>query len=446
MAELTLIASDYEGPRRWRWVLEAGDRLLASHDVRMDDKDWQFGGFSDLHGYLRLHAAPDRRLEHEAEILAQIGSWAGETVFGGISTALLTMAETGPVTVSVVVPAGARRIAYLPLQLAHAGGKPLAVQGITLVMRTSQAAAAKNKAGIGARLRVLALFSMPDGRQPLNLRRERVALTRLIEEIVHASGRAVDLRVLQYGVTRVRLHEVLAETEGWDLVHVSGHGHPGELLLETEEGTQDQVTARQLADLLHAASKRLTLVTVSACSSAALTAEQTLRLLNIPVPGAVEESLTVQEAGWLPEEALADDLARRLDCALLAMRYPVVDEFAASLAERVYKLIIGQGHLLPTALGTALSELAADVPTPWCPALSIATPVLFGDRAVDLKFAAPPRTGQVCGPPGAAKLAGFPGSSGQVRGPRGPDGSREHGTRSPQRHLGSTAARYAGRW
>ena len=408
MAELTLIASDYEGPRRWRWVLEAGDRLLASHDVRMDDKDWQFGGFSDLHGYLRLHAAPDRRLEHEAEILAQIGSWAGETVFGGISTALLTMAETGPVTVSVVVPAGARRIAYLPLQLAHAGGKPLAVQGITLVMRTSQAAAAKNKAGIGARLRVLALFSMPDGRQPLNLRRERVALTRLIEEIVHASGRAVDLRVLQYGVTRVRLHEVLAETEGWDLVHVSGHGHPGELLLETEEGTQDQVTARQLADLLHAASKRLTLVTVSACSSAALTAEQTLRLLNIPVPGAVEESLTVQEAGWLPEEALADDLARRLDCALLAMRYPVVDEFAASLAERVYKLIIGQGHLLPTALGTALSELAADVPTPWCPALSIATPVLFGDRAVDLKFAAPPRTGQVCGPPGAAKLAGFP--------------------------------------
>jgi tetratricopeptide (TPR) repeat protein len=411
VAELTLIASDYESPGWWRWVLEAGDQILASHDVRITDRDWQFGAFSDLYGYLRLHAAPDRRLEHEAEILAQVGSWAGETVFGGIRTALLAAAEAGPVTVSVVVPAkpsGARRIAYLPLQLAHAGGKPLAVQGVTLVMRTSRAAAAEDKAGIGARLRVLALFSMPDGRQPLNLRRERVALTRLIEEIVHVSGRAVDLRVLQYGVTRVRLGEVLAETEGWDLVHVSGHGQPGELLLETEEGAQDQVTARQLADLLHAASKRLKLVTVSACSSAALTAEQALRLLNIPVPGAVEESLTGQEAGWLPEEALAGDLARRLDCALLAMRYPVVDEFAANLAERVYELIIGQGHLLPEALGTALSELATDVPTPWCPALSTATPVLFGDRVVDLELAAPPRTGQGSGPPRAFKLASFP--------------------------------------
>ena len=280
MAELTLIASDYESPRRWRWVLEAGEHILASHDVRIDDRDWQFGAFSDLHGYLRLHAAPDRRLDHEAEILAQVGSWAGETILGGIRTALLTAAEAGPVTISVIVPAEppeARRIAYLPLQLAHAGGEPLAVQGVTLVMRTSRAADAKAKAGIGARLRVLALFSMPDGRQPLNLRRERVALTRLIDEIGHASGRAVDLRVLQYGVTRVRLDEVLAETEGWDLVHVSGHGQPGELLLETEEGTQDQVTARQLADLLNAASNRLKLVTVSACSSAALTARDTAK-------------------------------------------------------------------------------------------------------------------------------------------------------------------------
>ena len=145
------------------------------------------------------------------------------------------------------------------------------------------------------------------------------------------------------------------------------------------------------------------------CRVPALTAEQTLRLLNIPVPGAVDESLTPREASWSPEEALAGDLARRLDCALLAMRYPVVDEFAASLAERVYELIIGQGQMLPQALGTALSELAAGVPAPWCPALSVATPALFGDRAVDLELPAPPRTGSVCDPPGASKLAGFPG-------------------------------------
>jgi tetratricopeptide (TPR) repeat protein len=411
VADLILTASEYQGLGRWRWVLQAGDRVLASHDARLDDRDWQFGAFADLPGYLHLHAAPDRRLEHEAEIIAQVGAWAGVTVFGQVADALLAEAETGPVEVSVVVPndpAEVRQIAYLPLQLAHAGGEPLAVQGITLVMRTSRTGPDDDKAEVGARLRVLALFSAPDGGRPLNLRRERVALTGLLGDIVRRSGRAVDLRVLQYGATRDLLREVLAEAEGWDLVHVSGHGQPGELLLETEAGAQDQVTGRQLADLLHAARKRLKLVTISACSSAALTAEQQLRLLDIPVPGGAEGRPAGLEANQPLDEALAYDLARRLDCAVLAMRYPVADYFAANLAERVYRLMIGEGQPLPRALGIALPEVVASGPALWCPPLSVATPVLIGDRAANLVMTAPLGNRMVSGGPGDSSLAGFP--------------------------------------
>ena len=64
----------------------------------------------------------------------------------------------------------------------------------------------------GGRLRVLGLFSLPEGGQPLNLRRERYKLVQLIRGIA-AGGRSADVRVLQYGVTRQRLREVLEEAE-----------------------------------------------------------------------------------------------------------------------------------------------------------------------------------------------------------------------------------------
>jgi hypothetical protein len=45
--------------------------------------------------------------------------------------------------------------------------------------------------------------------------------------------------------------------------------------------------------------------------------------------------------------ALAAELEARLGCAVLAMRYPVADEFAIRLGGRVYDLLLGKGHRLP---------------------------------------------------------------------------------------------------
>jgi len=330
-------------------------------------------------------------------------------VLGQVGAALHEAARAGPVTARVVVPdepPAARQVAYLPLELADAAGKPLALQGVTLVMQAGAQPQGAGKTAVGERLRVLALFSAPDGQRPLSLRRERVAFTRLFDEVVHVHGRAADLRVLQYGVTRDRLREVLQEAEGWDIIHVSGHGQPGELLLETEEGSQDPVGASDLADMLSLARQRLKLVTVSACSSAALTTGQQLHLLGVPVPASLNDLPPDPRQG--AGGAVADKLALRLDCAVLAMRYPVVDSFAIGLAEKLYHLIADSGQPVPAALGLALPELVKGTPAPSCPAISVATPTLFGARAPGLVLAAPPRRTPVSYAPDEFKLAGFP--------------------------------------
>jgi tetratricopeptide (TPR) repeat protein len=410
VAEWTMTVADYASPLRWRWVLAGPDgRLVADHDVQLNESDWQYEAYSDLFGYLRVHAVPDQRLQREAEIVAEVAVWAGREVVGQAGNALVEAGSIGPVTVRVIVPGeppAARQIAYLPLQLADVAGKPLALQDVTLVMQIGPRSQAAAKAAVGERLRVLALFSAPDGQRPLSLRRERTALVRLFDELVQVHERAAELRVLQYGVTRDSLREVLGEAEGWDIVHISGHGQPGELLLETADGSQDLVGAEDLADLLYAARERLKLVTVSACSSAALTVEQQLRLLGVPAPaGRVDVSPdSVQPLGG----AVADELMLRLDCAVLAMRYPVVDDFATSLAEKLYRLIAESGQPVPTALGLALPEVVRQPPVPSCPALSVATPALFGGRAPGLLLAAPPRTASVPQPPGKFRLARFP--------------------------------------
>jgi hypothetical protein len=398
-----------------------GGGLLADHEVRLDTGCWQFEAFADLQGYLYWHVAPDRRAEDEARIVAGVGQWIGAEVFGPVAAA---MVGARPATVRVVVPAEpgeARALLFRPLELAHVGGRPLAVQDVTLVMQGAGEPDGGGVAGVGERLRVLGLFSLPEGGQPLNLRRERHALVRQLAA-VGAVGRGVQVRVLQYGVTRERLAEVLEEDEGWDVIHISGHGAPGELLLETGEGSPDPVTAGELAGMLELAAERVKLVSVSACWSAALTVAEQRRLLGLPGPGdraqgraagpsepAREggEGAAAEGGGGVAAGTLATELADRLGCAVLAMRYPVVDDFAIALSGKLYDLLARAGRPLPRALAMTLRAVVADPPTPACPALSAGTPALFGGRAADLRLAAPPRAGPASYDLGGLKLAGF---------------------------------------
>ena len=410
VGELRLEVRDFAGPARWRWVLTGpGGEFLTDHEVRLETDQWEFEAFADLQGYLRRHVTPDRRTEHEAQIVADVGRWIGKEVFGSVGAA---MTQLRPMAVRVIVPLDppeAERLMYLPLELGHAGGRPLAMQDVTLVLQHGLADVSADIAPVGDRLRVLGLFSLPHRSRPLNLRRERQALVRLFRKI-GAVDRAVEVRVLQYGVTRQRLTDVLEEDEGWDVIHISGHGGPGELALEADDGSADVVTTAELVELLDLARERVKLVTVSACWSAALTLAEHRRLLRLPTPEsprAAEPRADLDSEpgqGGRPVGALAAELADRLGCAVLAMRFPVVDDFAIALARKLYDLLVADGRPLPRALGMALKTAAAGCR----PALSVATPALFGARAVDLRLAAPQRRKPISYDTEALKLAGFP--------------------------------------
>ncbi len=417
--DLRLEVADFSvsgGGLGWRWVLtEPGGGFVADHRVRLEADESEYEAFTDLEGFLRWRADPEDRVVSEAALVAGVGRWMGERVFGEVGEKL---AARAPVVVRVVVPEAARVVAFRPLELAVVDGRSLAARGVTLVMQVGDRRAGV-KRPVGGRLRVVGLFSLPEGGgAALNLRRERFELARLVQDTAEVHGRGVELRVLQYGVTRDRLRTVMREGAGWDVVHISGHGGRGAFVLEHPDGRADPVSSSELVDLLAPAARQIKLVTASACSSAELTAREHLRLLGLAPPvrddaagatASASPEVVAADAGQDPElvPVLAAELVDRLDCAVLGMRFPVVDDFAIALNRELYGLLVGQGQPLAAAVGMALPDLVAGPATPACPAISAGTPALFGARAVDLVLEAP-AGGPLVFDAERTKLADFP--------------------------------------
>jgi tetratricopeptide (TPR) repeat protein len=409
MGELRLEVKAYQHQAQWDWELSGpGGEVLAGHRVRLDPRRWELEAVSQLPAYLRSHAAPDKRLADETRIVDEMGDWIGEQVLGPIAREMI---EMRPATVRVIIPHEAAALLGWPLQVARVNGVPLALQDVTFVIEQSDGeAGGKTTASrsqpeattaVGERLRVLGLFSLPTGERALNLRQERVALVQLFSQMA-SLGASVDVRVLQYGVTRARLADVLSEQEGWDIVHISGHGAPGELLLETDDGEPDPVAGAELAALLRPALGRLKLVTVSACWSAAAARRQ---ILQMPARTQQEDARVEQEPDARHAQALAVHLAE-LGCAVLAMRYSVADDFAIDLAGTLYReLTLGQ-QPLPQALAIALKASAAVPPTLARPPLSAGSPALFGAAAARIRLDLPEHQGPQ---PGKTLKPGFEG-------------------------------------
>jgi hypothetical protein len=268
------------------------------------------------------------------------------------------------------LPPAAAVLGYLPWELARVNGRTLPGHRVAVIVEQLPHRPLA-KVEVRDRLRMLAAFSLPEGAGALNLRKERIELARLVQDIAAVNNKAIELRVLQYGATRQRLEEALLEEPGWDVVHLSGHGLPAGLILEDETGQRDLVSSSELVDLLDLASDQIKLVTLSACESAAVTAQQQLEMLGLlPASHTSRENTDIGDdaaadsshgstrpwkagqagyhvpgEGWLP--AVAAELVDRLDCAVLAMRFPVVDDFAIALSQSFYDLAFGKGQPVP---------------------------------------------------------------------------------------------------
>ncbi len=329
MDPLHLAITDYQDETRWRWVLTEGPhgRFLADHQAQLDPDAREYRGLLDL-GAALDHYTP---AYPPGEQLKDLGAWIGEQVFGGLRRALKDAAASGPRPVRLEVPEPARALLHRPFDLARLDGREgptLGTLGLTLVYCPAglpDGTRAKAQAGDGKPLRILACFSLPDRANPLNLRRERYQLKRLVRDLVQTRRQAVELRIIQYGATRATLKDALEEAPGWDLIHLSGHGGQGELLLETAAGAVDRIGAEALTGLLAPARGRVRLLILAACHSGAASQRGARARLGLDLQPARDGPAPVTA---LP--SLAEDLARALDCAALAMRYPVDDGFATA--------------------------------------------------------------------------------------------------------------------
>jgi CHAT domain-containing protein len=214
----------------------------------------------------------------------------------------------------------------------------------------------------------------------LALRRERYELSRLVRRVGARKRRRVELRVAQYGVTRARLAGLAESGDGWDVLHLSGHGGTGEFLLELADGSPDTVSTAELIKLLRPLRSRVKLAVVSACQSAAATTAESLRWLSLDDPAVALENQAAQEAPVSPE-GVARALVAELGCAVVATRYPVIDDFAVGFAKELYDRVFRHSQSLDRAVAAAVPAAAGPTPSAARPAISLGTPAIFGASA-----------------------------------------------------------------
>jgi tetratricopeptide (TPR) repeat protein len=382
MRMLSLQALDV-GAHAWRWRLSdtGSGAVLVEQAVQIPADDWRWSAAPDLYRYVWRTTVPDGRADQEERLVSEVGAFIADEVLTAAVCRAIT--QRAPCSVEVVVGADDGHVSALPLELASIDGRPLAAHGdVALVHRVdSDVPVAKQQ--VGQSLRVLAIFSQPAAQSALALRRERRALEALVARLHAVEGRAVELAVAQYGVTREGLAELAADPQGFDVLHISGHGSAGLIMLEQPDGRPDPVGVQQLAALLAPLRARVKLAVVAACESAARSTAQTLRSLGLERHARALEADGLQDAGG---GSVAGALARQLGCDTVAMRYPVADEFAIDFAQELYErlLLNGQPPAVAAAAATATAGQRSGAPMLW-----LGTPVLLGQAGSDAPLRAP---------------------------------------------------------
>lgn len=381
METLQLTATERLNPFEWRWSLSRLDysakrpkQVLGEHHVQLNPKQWQYQAWRDIGTYLEHHTTSNRQWERQVAILQELGEWVGEYVFGGLLKEICHGTELSQKTILVTESNPNHRLPGLvnyPLELARMGDQSISSNNRISLVYGNLSGQRLAPSRVCGKVRILAVFSLPTSSSALNLRAERFRLQQITKSIA-ADGQDVEVRILQYGVTRERLRTIICDGPGWDVIHFSGHGLESGLVLEGDKGEADRVPTNQLVDILKPTKKTLAWVTLSSCLSGANA--RALERIDVhnrrsPAAGSCRPRITI----------LAQAVSELLDCAVLAMRYPVYDEFATRFTRDVYETVLRDGKPLHVAVKRALPK-----PTDSYPPISELTPVLFGSRSMDL--------------------------------------------------------------
>lgn len=221
----------------------------------LDRGDPYYEAFADLPGYLDYHVSLSlpggERMARQRALLAEIGEWTERNVFGDLFASLAKAADRAPAVVALGTPPPAAELLARPYEVTRWSLRARARPPVRFVYRVdSDPTPGSARRDGAAALRILAVFSVPEQTQPLGLRREGRNLQAEIERLAGSTARSIELRVLQYGATHASLRETLAAAEGWDVIHFSGHGGAGEIVLEDEQGGPQRLGEAELRSML----------------------------------------------------------------------------------------------------------------------------------------------------------------------------------------------------
>src|SRR6202034_1789308 len=93
-------------------------------------------------------------------------------------------------------------------------------------------------------------------------------------------------------------------------------------------------------------------------------------------------------------------------CAVIGMRYPVTDEFAIAFTDVLYDQLLSRRQPVDIAAARAVAEAAGPVASTSRPAVSLATPGVFGAQANGLRLSVP--RGRPLIDPAVQRMAYFP--------------------------------------
>jgi hypothetical protein len=413
MMTLLLEVDPFADARHWGWRLsysdgqyiEYGDVSLdppaaSKPELDVDPRPELDRGTAEWMQRMAVNAAD------LPSAIRQARGWLGEHALPKVGQAILAEA---PAAVEVRIPEKAIAVLGYPFELASVADssadgavKGLAENDITFVYEIEDGKRALRKDRIDPGLRVLAIFSEPAGPGTSMFYPERRWLASQIGQIASQRGKSVELRPLVLsGETRKPLMEVLQEGAGWDMVHICGYGVSEGLAPWGADGLSMAELAKELKQI------RTRLKVVSLIDRQ-WPAHLHTYCAGHEAPGAA--------AGQPAITAVAADLARTLDCAVLALRYPADHKFAMKFAEELFINLIRNEQRLPGAvqLATKAAMKEAGDEGGWS---GRPGPLLFGSRAVDLSLAPPDRRDPDSYDVRQLKMASFPRQPAQSRVP-----------------------------
>ena len=259
---------------------------------------------------LPVRAGADTLPEVAGAPLGRAGRLLGESflpepVADALAGALQTAERAyQPVRLGVRVPGG---LAGLPWEaLPGPDGQPLALHPLVSFYRQADAAPVRVLPGP---LRLVAAIASPDGGGPvLDYERE---LRNVLAAVRAARADAADVRVVPFAT----LAAIRAELDRGPahVLHISGHGSPGLLQLEDEDGAARPVTAAQFLAGAIPPGRMPPVITLSACYSDA--------------------------AGSEDGSSFAAQLCASGAAAVIATETSITDTYATRLLARVYSAL-----------------------------------------------------------------------------------------------------------